>query len=148
MDKDIVKHLKTALASEYQAFHMYRSAYYKIRGPLRPVIKDELLEHANEELDHANLLEDRINILGGITFNDYTEWDVWSAGTSDSIPSDEPGEILSVIRASEERAIELYKDIYNKCSDDPVTQDILIKILGKEEEHLFDVKYNMIGYMV
>ena len=148
MDSDIVKHLKTALASEYQAFHMYRSAYYKIRGSLRPIVKDELWEHSEEELHHANMLEDRINILGGLTFSDYTEWDVWNHSGYDSIPSEEPGEILSVVRASEERAIELYRSIYDKCSSDPVTQDIIIDILNKEQEHLFDVKYNMIGYMV
>lgn len=148
MYNDIVKHLKTALASEYQAFHMYRSAHYKIRGPIRPIVKDELWEHSEEELNHANMLEDRINILGGLTFNDYTEWDVWNPSGYDSITSEEPGEILSVIRASEEKAIEIYRDIYDKCSGDPVTQDMLLEILAKEEEHLFDVKYNMIGYMV
>lgn len=142
----IVNHLKSALASEYQAFHMYRSAYYKVRGPLRPIIIDELWEHSEEELSHAGMLEDRINELGGMTFNDPTEWDVWSTTKLPSILSSDAGEILSVIRDSEESAIALYRDLYNKCEGDVVTQDILTDILKKEEEHLFDVRYNMIGY--
>jgi hypothetical protein len=75
---------------------------------------DELWKHSEEELSHANKLEDRINILGGISFGDYTEWDLWAPGSYDGISTNEAGDILSTIRASEEMAVSLYRDIYDK----------------------------------
>lgn len=140
--------LKAALASEYFAYHMYRSAYYKMRGIRRTSVIDELKEHAEEELEHAGMLEDRINILGGLTFCDPTEWDIWNTVDIPSITSTDVGVILDIIKTSEQQAVDLYKDLHDKLEDDPVTQDIIIQILTKEQEHLFDVKYNMIGYNV
>ena len=137
--------LKTALASEYFAYHMYRSAYYKMRGLRRTSVIDELKDHAAEELEHANMLEERINILGGLTFSDPTEWDVWNMVDIPSITSTDVGVVLDTIKTSEQQAVDLYTDLYYKLDGDPVTQDMIIRILDKEQEHLFDVKYNMIG---
>lgn len=138
--------LKSALASEYFAYHMYRSAYYKMRGIRRTSVIEEIKEHASEELEHANMIEERINILGGSTFNDPTEWDVWNTVDIPSIISTDVGVILDIINTSEQQAVDLYTDLYHKLSEDPVTQDMIVRILDKEQEHLFDVKYNMIGH--
>ena len=143
---NIIDNLKSALASEYRAFHMYRSSYYMIRGPLRSIVIDELWEHSKEELDHASALEKRIAELGGTTFSDHTEWDVWDADGHTPILSSDAASILMTIKESEEKAVELYRDLYAKCEGDIVTQDIITDILKTEEEHLFDVKYNMMGY--
>lgn len=138
--------LKSALASEYQAFHMYRSAYYMIRGPLRGIVIDELWTHSKEELEHASMLEKRLAELGGTTFSDHTEWDVWDTNAHTPILSSDANSILMIIKDSEEKAVELYRDLYTKFEGDIVTQDIITGILKTEEEHLFDVKYNMMGY--
>lgn len=143
---NIIDGLKSALASEYQAFHMYRSSYYMIRGPLRGIVIDELWEHSEEELKHANALEQRIAELGGVTFSNHTEWDVWDTNAHAPILSYDANSILMAIKESEEKAVELYRNLYTKCEGDIVTQDIITGILKTEEEHLFDVKYNMIGY--
>ena len=137
--------LKKALASEYYAYHMYRSAYYIVRGNRRSTILDELKDHAKEELEHADMLEERIAILGGVSFHDPTEWDIWNYGDIPSILSSDVAEVLRVIQDSEQQAIHLYKDIYDKLYADPVSQDVVLRILAKEQEHLFDVKFNMIG---
>ena len=142
---DVVDKLKHALATEYYAYHMYRSAYNMAKGIRRTSIIDELKEHASEELEHADMLEDRIRILGGSTFSDPTEWDIWNETTIPSITSSDIGEILAVVRDSEKYAVDVYSKLYNELTDDPVSQDIVLRILTKEQEHLFDVQYNMIG---
>lgn len=142
---DIVDKLKHALATEYYAYHMYRSAYNMAKGLRRTSIIDELKEHSEEELEHADMLEDRIRILGGNTFSDPTEWDIWNDYAIPSITSSDIGEILVVIKQSEQDAVSTYSKLYSELADDPVSQDIMLRILSKEQEHLFDVQYNMIG---
>lgn len=142
---DVVDKLKHALATEYYAYHMYRSAYNKAKGLRRTSIIDELKDHASEELEHADMLEERIRILGGETFSDPTEWDIWNEPSIPSITSSDIGEILVIVRQSEQDAVELYSRLYDELSEDPVSQDMVLRILTKEQEHLFDVKYNMIG---
>lgn len=141
----IINELKKALASEYYAFHMYRSAYNLIRGVRRSSVISELKEHAEEELEHADKLEERIRVLGGYTFSDPTEWDIWNYIDIPTINSNDSGCVLEVIKNSEENAVKLYERLIDIASDDPVTQDLIIGILSKEQEHLYDVKYNMIG---
>lgn len=142
---DVVNKLKHALASEYYAYHMYRSAYNKAKGLRRTSIIDELKEHASEELEHADILEERIRILGGETFSDPTEWDIWNEYTIPSITSSDISELLGTVRQSEQDAVEMYSRLYEELSNDPVSQDMVLRILAKEQEHLFDVQYNMIG---
>lgn len=143
--QDVVTKLKQALASEYYAYHMYRSAYYKLKGSRRAVVIDELMDHANEELEHATEIEERIMILGGDTFADPTEWDVWNQVDIPSITSSDFSEIVKTIGDSEHQAVKLYLKLFIELDDDPVTQDMILKILTKEQEHVFDVKYNIKG---
>lgn len=143
----VIDRLKTALSSEYFAYHMYRSAYFKLRDPRRSAVADELLEHSKEELEHADELEKRIQVLGGLTFNDPTEWDVWANYDIPSIMGSDFGDIVKVIASSEDDAVKMYTDMYNDLAEDPVTQDIILRILQKEQEHVYDVKYNIKGSM-
>lgn len=140
-----IKELKQALASEYFAFHMYRSAYYMLKDIRRSSVIEELWEHAEEELDHANMLEQRIMILGGDTFADPTEWDVWNTSQIPSITSSDLSTIANTIEDSEIYAVNMYSDLINELSYDPVTQDMLIQILSKEQEHLYDTRYKIKG---
>ena len=142
---DVVAKLKQALSAEYFAYNMYRSAYFRLKGPRRSVVIDELWEHAKEELEHADALEERIMILGGDTFTDPTEWDVWNQSDIPSITSSDITDIAKVIEDSEQYSVDMYTQLFNELDSDPVSQDIILEILTKEQEHLYDVKYNIKG---
>jgi bacterioferritin len=129
----IVELLKKALASEYYAYHMYRSAYHMVKGPRRSTILDELKEHASEELEHADLLEDRIMVLGGTTFHDPTEWDIWNIGEIPSILSSDVPTVLKTIQDSEQQSVSLYRELYDKLAGDPVSQDLILRILQTQQ---------------
>ena len=61
----IIDLLNQAFAEEWLAYYQYWIGAKVAAGPMRADITDEFMEHANEELKHANRLADRIIQLGG-----------------------------------------------------------------------------------
>src|SRR6185437_7494447 len=61
----IIQLLNTALATELVCVLRYRNHYYMATGIHSAGVRDEFLEHANEEQEHANQLAERIQQLGG-----------------------------------------------------------------------------------
>ena len=57
--------LNQALAEEWLAYYQYWVGARVMEGPMRSEIESELLEHADEELEHAEKLITRIIQLGG-----------------------------------------------------------------------------------
>jgi len=63
--KAVVRLLNEALATEWVCVLRYYRHYYMASGMLADSVKAEFLEHAQQELAHANLLSERIVQLGG-----------------------------------------------------------------------------------
>src|SRR6185295_10108357 len=61
-----VRLLNEALATEIVCTLRYRSHYYLADGIQADAAKEEFLEHATEEEEHAELLSKRIRQLGGV----------------------------------------------------------------------------------
>ena len=62
---EIVHHLRRAYCDEWLAYLQYWTAAQVVMGFMRPKMSCELMEHANEELEHARMLADRIQTLCG-----------------------------------------------------------------------------------
>ena len=61
----IIDLLNQAFAEEWLAYYQYWIGAKVAAGPMRSDITDEFMEHAEEELKHADRLADRIIQLGG-----------------------------------------------------------------------------------
>ena len=63
--EQLLKLLNQAYASEWLAYYQYWLGAKVIKGPMKDAVAGELLQHATEELAHADLVANRIIQLGG-----------------------------------------------------------------------------------
>jgi bacterioferritin len=139
LDRDrAVAVLNEALATELVCVLRYKFHYFMATGIHSTAAKEEFLEHANEEQEHADQIAERIKQLGGkpemnpatLTGNSHSEYK--EGGTL--------AEMLKEDLVAERIAIESYRDMVNFFGDkDPTTRRMLEQILAKEEEHADDI---------
>jgi bacterioferritin len=125
MSGKIIDALNDALSLELAALTQYMWHHVMAKGLESPGFRDEVKKISIAEMRHAEALAERINYLGGTPTIKIGQ--VRVGGDLQKMISDD-------VKAEEE-AIELYKKIYELAKDDPVTQDLILKILGEEEEH-------------
>ena len=70
----LIEMLNAALAEEWLAYYQYWIGARVIEGPMRTEVEAELLVHATEELNHADMVADRIIQLGGTPLLHPQEW--------------------------------------------------------------------------
>jgi bacterioferritin len=126
--------LNEALATEIVCVLRYRFHYYMATGIHSQAIKDEFLEHANDEQEHASRIAERIKQLGGkpemnpafvsqMSHSEYKE----GVSLTDMIRED---------LIAERIAIETYREIVKYFGEkDPTSRIMMEEILAKEEEH-------------
>jgi bacterioferritin len=131
----IVRELAVAYAMELETVQNYIANSINPDGVRSDVIKKALAADVATEVAHAQQLGQRIKTLGGRVPGslDNKRDQAYLQPTRDT--TDIVGVIKGVIRA-EEGAIAQYKKIIKLCEGhDYVTQDLVIGILGGEEEH-------------
>ena len=142
MDVDSLNEmLNKALADEWLAYYQYWVGAKVAKGPMRGTVATELLEHANEELGHADLLTNRILQLGGTPLLSPKEW-YKMTNCGYEIPADPYVEVLLDQNIKGEQcAIETYQKLVNITKDkDIVTYEILLSILADEIMHEEDLQ--------
>jgi bacterioferritin len=129
-----IRILNEALATEIVCTLRYRFHYYMATGIHSQAIKDEFLQHAEEEQEHAGLIAERIKQLGGkpemnpevvsrMSHSEYKE----GASLADMIRED---------LIAERIAITTYREIIHYFGEkDPTSRIMMEGILAKEEEH-------------
>jgi bacterioferritin len=70
----LVEMLNAALSEEWLAYYQYWIGARLMEGPMRSEVEPELLVHADQELNHAVLVVNRIIQLGGTPVIDPKEW--------------------------------------------------------------------------
>ena len=70
----LIEELNKAFADEWLAYYQYWIGAQIIEGPMSGRIRAELLEHAGEELKHAQMLSARILQLGGTPLTSPQKW--------------------------------------------------------------------------
>src|ERR1700747_3774332 len=63
--KQVIKVLNDVLATELVCVMRYKRHYYMAQGISSDSVKEEFLQHANEEQQHADWVAERITQLGG-----------------------------------------------------------------------------------
>jgi bacterioferritin len=134
----VLELLNEALATELVCVLRYRHDYFMARGLSSKAAADEFLEHATEELQHADQIAERIVQLGGepnfapseLTSRSHSEYRVGKT-------------LLEAIRenlVAERIAIDSYREMIQYIGDsDPTTRRMLEEILATEEEHADDL---------
>ncbi len=135
----VIKLLNEALATELVCVLRYKRHYYMASGIHAQAVKEEFLEHAQEEQEHADQLAERITQLNGEpNFN--------PAGLIDRSHSEytEGTTLLDMIKedlVAERIAIDSYAEIIRYIGDsDPTSRRVMEEILAKEEEHAEDLR--------
>ena len=134
--EELLNILNIAYSEEWLAYYQYWIGAQVAKGPMRKEIAEEFLEHANEELKHAQLLVNRIIQLGGTPVIDPNEWEK-QALCKYASPTDEYVETLLKQNLVAERcAISRYQQICDMThGKDYETFRISEKILKDEIEH-------------
>ena len=134
----VVQVLNEALATEMICVLRYRYHYYMASGPDSEAVRQEFLEHAADEQEHADWLAQRIVQLNGkpildpkcLGANSHTDY-VEAEGLTGMLTED---------LVAERIAIETYTAILRWLGDaDPTTARLVRKIPEKEEEHAEDL---------
>ena len=74
----LIQMLNEALAEEWLAYYQYWVGARLIEGPMRSEIEPALIEHATEELEHAEMVAERIIQLGGTPLLNPSLWTQYS----------------------------------------------------------------------
>ena len=134
----ILQLLNEALATELICVLRYRHNYYMARGPESKNAADEFLEHATEELQHADQIAERIVQLGGEP--DLDPASLKSRSHAEYRIGKTVQEMIRENLVAERIAIESYREMIQYIGDtDPTTRRMLEEILATEEEHADDL---------
>ncbi len=136
---EIVRLLNDALATELVCVLRYRRHYFTAQGRDSPKIAEEFLVHANEELQHADQIAERIVQLGGDP--DFKPDTLSRRSHSDYDESHSLGDMIRNNLIAERVAIETYRQMIALIGDkDPTTRRLLEQVLSVEEEHADELR--------
>ncbi len=137
LDKqELLKELKIAFAEEWLAYYQYWIGAQVVVGPMRTEVIEEFLEHAKEELKHADWLSERIIQLGDVPPLDPDEWKKLAFCKYEAPTEPYVMNLIEQNVVAERCAIARYQKICDMtCGKDYVTYKISAKILKEEVEH-------------
>ena len=147
LDRKVVcRLLNEALATEWVCVLRYYRHYFMASGMLADSVKAEFLEHAQQELAHANLLAERIVQLGGAP--DLDPDTLTARAHAEYKPGHDLRDMVKENLIAERIAIDSYREMINFVGDrDTTTKRILMQILAQEEEHADDMADLLDGWV-
>lgn len=138
--KKLIDMLNAALAEEWLAYYQYWIGAQLVEGPMRSQVEAELLEHAQEELNHADMVAKRIIELDGTPVLNPAEWTKIARCKYEEPSNPYVEVILQQNIAGERCAIQRYQEIADFTDKkDWVTHTMAITILAEEVEHEKDL---------
>ena len=139
--KKLVGLLNKALADELLAYYQYWVGAKVVQGMMRKLVEAELIEHAKEELEHAEKLVDRIVQLGGTPILQPKEWYQYSNCGYEAPNNSDVVSLLKQNIKGEQCAIGVYNYLVKLTKDkDPITYHLVLDILEDEVEHEEDLE--------
>ncbi len=138
---ELIDLLNRALADEWLAYYQYWTGSKVVKGPMKGEVITELVEHANDELRHADMLVERIIQLGGEPILDPDEWKEKSNCGYDAPTDYFVKKIVEQNIKGEQCAIDVYQKLVDLTKDkDEITYQIVLEILKDEVEHEEDLQ--------
>lgn len=135
---EVITLLNEALATELVCVLRYKRHYFMAKGIHSEPVKAEFLQHAIEEMAHADLLAKRITELGGEP--DFSPDGLSKRSHAEYVAGDTLHTMIKENLIAERVAIESYREMIAYLADaDSTTQQMLKGILAMEEEHAEDL---------
>lgn len=132
------KLLNDALATEIVCVLRYRRHYFMAKGIHAGSVKQEFLEHANEEQEHADRLAERIVQLGGEP--NFSPEGLLSRSHSEYVEGADLTEMIKEDLVAERVAIDSYREMVEYFKGfDTTTRTMLEEIQASEEQHADDL---------
>jgi bacterioferritin len=134
----VVSVLNEVLATEIVCTLRYRNHYYMAKGMQSEAVRDEFLEHAQNEQEHADRVAERIVQLGGVP--NLSPEGLATRSHAQYVEGETLREMIEEDLVAERIAIETYSEIVRWLGDDdPTTRRLMEEILAVEEEHAEDL---------
>ncbi|HEX9879440.1 MAG TPA: ferritin-like domain-containing protein [Candidatus Binatia bacterium] len=137
----VLELLNKALADEWLAYYQYWLGSKVVAGPMKDAVIAELIQHAADELRHADMVVQRIVQLGGTPLTSPEQWFKWTNCGYDA--PDDPGvqKVLKQNIKGEQCAITTYNAIMQEVAmKDPITYNMVVQILQDEVTHEEDLQ--------
>lgn len=140
----VIKLLNEALATELVCVLRYKRHYFMANGIHSDSVKAEFLEHAVEEMAHADRIATRIVQLGGEP--NFSPDGLSARSHAEYVEGKTLNAMIKEDLIAERIAIESYREMITYLADnDPTTQRMLKEILAIEEEHAEDLASLLTG---
>jgi bacterioferritin len=136
--ENVIKMLNEALATELVCVLRYKRHYFMAAGIHATPVAAEFLQHATEEMSHADLIAKRIIELRGEP--NFSPDGLAARSHAEYIEGDSLTSMIKEDLVAERIAIESYREMIAYLGDqDPTTHRMLEGILASEEEHAEDL---------
>lgn len=137
----IVELLNKALCDEWLAYYQYWVGSKVVKGPMKDAVIAELVQHATDELRHADMLVNRILELGGTPVLSPKQWFALSNCGYDAPEDPFVKNVLEQNIKGEQCAIDTYSKLLKFTKEiDPITYNLVLQILTDEVEHEEDLQ--------
>ena len=137
----VIELLNKAYADEWLAYYQYWVGAKVVEGPMSDALIAELIEHANDELRHADMVAERIVKLGGTPVLEPKKWYDFTNCGYESPEDPYTKKVLEQNISGEQCAIDVYNKLQKFTRDiDPVTYNVAMEILTDEIEHEDDLQ--------
>ena len=134
----VIDVLNEALATEIVCVLRYKRHYFMADGINAGPVAAEFLQHANEELAHADQIALRITQLQGEP--NFSPIGIEKRSHAEYVEGDGLFDMIKEDLVAERVAIESYSEIVQWLGDkDPTTRRMMEDILAVEEEHADDL---------
>ncbi|MFN7145622.1 MAG: bacterioferritin [Myxococcota bacterium] len=130
----VLRKLNEALATEIVCSLRYRRHFFMASGIHAQSVAQEFMEHATEELAHADRIAARIVQLGGEP--DLNPATLLTRSHAEYVPGTSLTQMIHEDLVAERVAIDAYAEMIRYLGDDdPTTRQMLVEILAVEEQH-------------
>jgi bacterioferritin len=134
----VIKMLNEALATELVCVLRYKRHYFMAAGIHAAPVAAEFLEHANEEMAHADLIAERIVQLRGEP--NFSPDGLAARSHAEYVEGATLRDMIKENLIAERIAIESYREMVGYVGEqDLTTRRMLMEILASEEEHADDL---------
>jgi bacterioferritin len=139
--EQLLKLLNMAFVDEWFAYYQYWLGAKVVKGPMKEAVIAELMQHAADELRHADMVSTRIIQLGGTPVTEPKKWYELTSCGYDAPDNPFVQAILDQNLKGERCAIGFYKKLLDATQGkDPVTYNMVLQILQDEVAHEEDLQ--------
>ena len=135
--QQVIDELNRLRATEVTSYLQYKQHAYMAVSLFAPGLKDDFAAHATLELQHADLLAQRIQQLGGVPI--YSPVDIAAQAATVGVRPEQGPTLREMIVENlilERQQVVAYTTLVRELGErDPTTRRLLVEILAETERH-------------